>query len=50
LIIGSNAVQAAITEVDAPMRREFTADLLIVDFGVCFPLSDELGHWKAANS
>src|ERR1700757_5288406 len=33
LIIGSNAVQAAITWVDALRRPKFTAALLFVDFG-----------------
>jgi hypothetical protein len=38
LIIGSNAVQAAITLVDAPVRPEITAALLFVDLSASFSL------------
>jgi hypothetical protein len=38
LIIGSNAVQAAITWVDAHVRPKFTAGLPFVDLGTCFSL------------
>src|SRR5205814_10482613 len=36
LIIGSNAVQAAITEVDDPGRPEFTAAVRFVDYDARF--------------
>jgi hypothetical protein len=36
LIIGSNAVQAAITEVDAPVQPGFTAGLPFLNFDAYF--------------